>query len=50
MVITEELLTARKEDLEKTRLQALAHLNAVLGAIEDVDHWLLVASMEAPEE
>ena len=35
-------INARLDNLHKQRSQLLANMNAVLGAIEDCEHWLKV--------
>ena len=38
--MTKEKLTARKEELLKTREQIIANFNIVAGLIQDCDYWL----------
>jgi hypothetical protein len=45
--MTKDSVTARKNELEQQRLQFLANLNAVAGAMQDCDYWL--AQLEEEE-
>jgi len=42
MLITRELLLERKDMLKTSYDQIVADMNAYLGALQDVDHWLEV--------
>ena len=39
-------INARLDNLHKQRSQLMANMNAVLGAIEDCEHWLTVVMAE----
>ncbi len=50
MELTRELLTERRTELEEQRLQTIANLNAVDGAIQQVDWSLEQLDIEEPAE
>lgn len=48
--ITRDALLARQAQLAEEEKRAWANLNAVLGALQDVEHWLGVLAAPDPEE
>jgi hypothetical protein len=38
--MTKDSVLARKNELDQQRLQYIANLNAVVGAIQDCDYWI----------
>ena len=42
MLITRDMLEARRSKLQVNYDQLMSDLNAVSGAIQDVDHWISV--------
>jgi hypothetical protein len=48
--ITVELIQARRQVLENSRVKLLADLNATIGAIMDCDHWLETLTKEESQE
>jgi hypothetical protein len=39
-MITKDSVIARKEELESQRVQVLANLHAIVGAMQDCDYWI----------
>ena len=48
--ITRDALLARQADLAEQEKLAWANLNAVLGAMQDCEHWLAVLDVQPAEE
>ena len=38
--MTKDLVQKRKQELEQQRVQTIATLNAIEGAVQDCDYWL----------
>ena len=50
MVITKEMLLGRRKRYEAERQQHLFNLNAVDGAIQDIDYWLEQLDVAEPAD
>ena len=50
MKITRAIIEARISMLEEQREQLLAQLNAVVGALQDCQHWLETAKAPTPQK
>jgi len=48
-IITREQIEQRKETLCEQRDQALATVNAIIGAIQDCEYWLLLLTPRSQE-
>lgn len=47
MIITKDSVLAWKKQLDEQRLNTIGNLNAIVGAMQDCEHWLAI--LEQPE-